>query len=250
MDLKLGGKTVLITGGSQGIGAACARSFAAEGCNLVLVARNQARLQTVQAELSAKHAVRVDVHALDLRDPAGLKRTAELAKSVDILVNNAGDIPTGTIESLDDAKWRHAWELKVFGYLNLSREAFLAMKERRSGVIINVIGMAGERASYDYICGSTANAGLAAFTKGLGSGSTKFGVRVMGVHPPLTRTERMDTMLKTAAKRRYGDESRTADLIKDGVFLPAIEPVQVADAVVYVASPRASQLSGIVFNLG
>jgi len=250
MDLRLSGKTVLITGGSKGIGAACACSFAAEGCNLILVARNQAPLEQVQADIAAKHGARVEVHAADLRDPAGFKRTADLCGQADILVNNAGDIPAGTIDTLDEVKWRHAWELKVFGYINLSREAYASMKQRRSGVIINVIGMAGERASYDYICGSTANAGLAAFTKGLGLGSTKFGVRVMGVHPPLTRTERMDSMLRAAAKQRYGDETRTADLVKDGVFLPAIDPGQVADAVVYIASPRASQLSGIVVNLG
>lgn len=250
MDLHLAGKTVLITGGSKGIGAACATSFAAEGCNLILAARNQALLAAVQADIVARFKVNVEVHSLDLRDSADLKRAAALCEKVDILVNNAGDIPAGTIETLDEIKWRHAWELKLFGYINLSREAYALMKARQSGVIINVIGMAGERASYDYICGSTANAALAAFTKGMGLGSTKFGVRVMGVHPPSTRTERIANLLKSAAKQRYGDESRIADLIKEGVFLPAIEPEQVADAVVYLASPRASQLSGIVVNLG
>ena len=250
MDLHLTGKTVLITGGSKGIGAACAQSFAAEGCNLILVARNQQLLSKVQADLIARYKVQVDVHALDLRKPAELKQAADLCASIDILINNAGDIPSGTIETIDDMTWRHAWELKLFGTINLTRQAYAAMKERRSGVIVNVIGMAGERASFDYLCGSTANAGLAAFTKGMGLGSKEFGVRVMGVHPPSTRTERIDNMLKATAKRRYGDETRTADLIKDGIFLPAIEPEQVADAVVYLASPRASQLSGIVVNLG
>jgi NAD(P)-dependent dehydrogenase (short-subunit alcohol dehydrogenase family) len=72
----------------------------------------------------------------------------------------------------------------------------------------------------------------------------------MGVHPPSTRTERIEKLLKSTAQQRYGDQTRTADLIKEGVFLPAIEPQQVADAVTYLASPRASQLSGIVVNLG
>lgn len=250
MDLQLAEKTVLITGGSKGIGAACAQSFAAEGCNLILVARNHSHLEAVQAEIRAKYGVKVDVHAIDLREPVGIEQAAELCKTADVLVNNAGDIPAGTIESLGEMKWRHAWELKLFGYINLSRHAYASMKLRRSGVIVNVIGMAAERASYDYICGSTANAALTAFTKGLGLGSTQFGVRIMGVHPPSTRTERIDTMLRAAAMQRYGDETRTGDLIKEGVFLPAIDPEQVADAVVYLASPRASQLSGIVVNLG
>lgn len=250
MDLRLAGKTVLITGGSKGIGAACARSFAAEGCNLILVARNEALLKATAADIGAGHPVQVEVHALDLRDAAGMQRAAELGERADILVNNAGDIPGGTIESIGEEAWRHAWELKLFGYINLSRLVYASMKQRGAGVIMNVIGMAGERASYDYICGSTANAALAAFTKGLGLGSVKSGVRVMGVHPPSTRTERIDTLYRNVAKQRYGDETRTADLIKDGVFLRAIEPEQVADAVVYLSSPRASELSGIVVNLG
>ena len=250
LDLHLAGKTVLITGGSKGIGAACAQSFAAEGCNLILVARNQALLTSVQNQILDTHPVKVETHSLDLRDQTNFTQAAKLCATVDILVNNAGDIPSGTLKMLDEAQWRNAWELKLFGYINLSREAYAFMTERQSGVIINVIGMAAERASYDYICGSTANAALAAFTKGLGLGSKKFGVRVMGVHPPSTRTERIDKLLQSTAQQRYGDTTRTADLIKDGIFLPAIEPQQVADAVTYLASPRASQLSGIVVNLG
>jgi NAD(P)-dependent dehydrogenase (short-subunit alcohol dehydrogenase family) len=250
MDLHLAGKTVLITGGSKGIGAACAHSFAAEGCNLILIARNQASLTSVQNEILDKYRVKVETHSLDLRERSDFTQAAKLCATVDILVNNAGDIPSGSLRTLDEAQWRNAWELKLFGYINLSREAYAFMVERQSGVIINVIGMAAERASYDYICGSTANAALAAFTKGLGLGSPKFGVRVMGVHPPSTRTERIEKLLKSTAQQRYGDQTRTADLIKEGVFLPAIEPQQVADAVTYLASPRASQLSGIVVNLG
>ncbi|MEO7241732.1 MAG: short-chain dehydrogenase/reductase [Variovorax sp.] len=250
MDLHLADKTVLVTGGSKGIGLACAESFAAEGCNLILVARNQENLEAAQTSIQLRHNVHVDIHGIDLRGPVGVERAAEFCKAADILVNNAGDIPAGTIETLDEVSWRHAWELKVFGYINLSRCAYAFMKSRGSGVIVNVIGMAAERASYDYICGSTGNAALAAFTKGLGSQSRRFGVRVVGVHPPSTRTERIDKMLRVAAMQRYGDETRTEDLVKDGVFLPAIDPDQVADAVVYLASPRASQLSGIVVNLG
>ena len=250
MDLHLSGQRVLITGGSKGIGAACAQSFAAEGCDLVLVARDAAQLQRTREQIAALHGVRVDVHALDLRAPGGIERAAALAADVDVLVNNAGDIPAGTIETVDEARWREAWELKLFGYINLSRTVYGAMKARGRGVIVNVIGMAGERASYEYLCGSTANAALAAFTKGMGLGSTEFGVRVVGVHPPSTRTERVQTLHAQTAQRRYGDATKTAELVRDGIFLPTIEPEQVADAVVYLASARASQLSGIVVNLG
>src|SRR5688500_3823375 len=204
MDLGLKGKSVLVTGGSKGIGLACARSFAAEGCRVHLAARNRERLEEAKRSLDGK----ADIHAVDLRDGAALRALAAQCGDVDILVNNAGDIPGGTLESLDEAKWRHAWELKVFGYVNLTREIFPRMKARRSGVIVNVIGMAGENPSFEYICGSTANAGLAAFTKGLGKASQETGVRVLGVHPPSTRTDRILTVMKAAAKAKFGDESR------------------------------------------
>ena len=241
MDLGLKGKSVLVTGGSKGIGFACARSFAAEGCRVHLAARNPVWLEEARRALGAD----ARVHAVDLRDGAALRALAAECGEVDILVNNAGDIPGGTLESVDEARWRHAWELKVFGFINLTREIFTRMKARRGGVIMNVIGMAGEQPTFEYICGSAANAGLAAFTKALGKGSHEHGVRVVGVHPPSTRTDRIITLMKTAAKAKFGDENRYTELIGN-----VIEPEQVGDTVAFLASARAGQLSGVVLNLG
>ena len=250
MDLRLKGKTALITGASKGIGAACAHSFAAEGCTLRLAARSADLLSKLAGEITAQHGVTVHTHAVDLRDGNALETLARDSADADILVNNAGDIPGGNLHNIDEAKWRQAWELKVFGYINLSRLVHARMLAGKGGVIINVIGMAAERPSYDYICGAVANAGLAAFTKALGKGPDQARVRVMGVHPPSVRTERIAQVLAGAALARYGDASRTADLVKEGVFSAPIDPEQVSDAVAYLASPRASQLSGIVLNLG
>jgi NAD(P)-dependent dehydrogenase (short-subunit alcohol dehydrogenase family) len=249
MDLGIRGRTALVTGGSKGIGLACARRFAAEGCNVHIVARSAEALAAAKAELD-RHGVAVHTHAVDLRDGGAVKRLAAACAGADILVNNAGDIPGGSIFDVDEARWRHAWELKVFGYVNLTRELLGAMKARGSGVIVNVIGMAGEKPSFDYICGATANAGLAAFTKGLGAKTPEFGVRVLGVHPPATRTDRIVSLVKTVAKNRYGDESRWEEVLADGSFGRVIEPEQVADTVAFLASPRAGELSGVMLNLG
>src|SRR5438094_3881844 len=240
MDLHLKGKSVLITGGSKGIGLACARAFAAEGCRIHLAARNRERLEEAAGSLGD-----VKTHAVDLREGAALRQLAKDCADVDILVNNAGDIPGGTIETLDEAKWRHAWELKVFGFINLTRELYPRMKARKSGVIVNVIGMAGESHPFEYICGAAANAGLAAFTKAMGKGSREHGVRVIGVHPPSTRTDRIITLTKASAKAKWGDESRYEELMGN-----VIEPEQVGDTVCFLASPRAGQLSGVVLNMG
>jgi 3-oxoacyl-[acyl-carrier protein] reductase len=241
MDLQLKGKSVLVTGGSKGIGFACAKAFAAEGCKVHLASRDPERLKKAQVELGAN----TTTHSIDLRDATALKRLAKDCGEVDVLVNNAGDIPGGTIEALDDAKWRHAWELKVFGFINLTREIYPKMKARKAGVIVNVIGMAAEHPSFEYVCGATANAGLANFTRALGKGYAQNGVRVLGVHPPSTRTDRIITLMKTQAKAKFGDESRYEELMGN-----VIEPAQVGDTVAFLASPRAGQLSGIVLNLG
>jgi NAD(P)-dependent dehydrogenase (short-subunit alcohol dehydrogenase family) len=249
MDLGIRGQWALVTGGSKGIGLACARRFAAEGCNVHLAARSPEALAAARAAL-APLGVQVDTHAVDLRDGAAVKRLAAACTNVDILVNNAGDIPGGSLFDIDEAKWRHAWDLKVFGYVNLTREVLGAMKARGRGVIVNVIGMAAEKPSFDYICGATANAGLAAFTKGLGTKTPEFGVRVLGVHPPATRTDRITALVKTVAKNKYGDESRWEEILADGSFGRVIEPEQVADTVAFLASPCAGQLSGVMLNLG
>jgi 3-oxoacyl-[acyl-carrier protein] reductase len=246
MDLALGGKSVLITGGSKGIGLACAKAFAAEGCHVHLAARDRARLEAAKVQLDG----RASLHAVDLRDGAALAELASVCADIDILVNNAGDIPGGTLETLDEEKWRHAWQLKMFSYINLSRLLYARMQSRRAGVILNVVGMAAEHPSFEYICGSTANAGLAAFTKALGKAMAEHGVRVLGVHPPATRTERIVTVMKGAAKAKFGDESRYPELAGSGPFAGMMEPEQVADMIVFLASPRCAQLSGVVLSLG
>src|SRR5438105_8902378 len=241
MDLQLKGKSALITGGSKGIGFACAKAFTAEGCRVHIAARDKERLAAAARSLGGE----TKTHAVDLRDAAALRELARACADVDILVNNAGDIPGGTIETIDEAKWRHAWELKVFGFINLTRELYPRMKVRKSGVIVNIIGMAGEQPTFEYVCGATANAGLAAFTKAMGKGSREHGVRVLGVHPSSTRTDRIITLMKASAKAKWGDESRYEELMGS-----VIEPEQVGDTVCFLASPRAGQLSGVVLNMG
>jgi NAD(P)-dependent dehydrogenase (short-subunit alcohol dehydrogenase family) len=241
MDLGLKGKSVLVTGGSKGIGLACAQAFVAEGCRVHIAARDKERLSAAKAQLKGD----VTAHPVDLRDGAALRQLARDCEGVDILVNNAGDIPGGTLETVDEAKWRHAWELKVFAFINLTRELYGRMKARKSGVIVNVIGMAGETHPFEYICGAAGNAGLAAFTKAMGKGSREQGVRVLGVHPPATRTDRIEALMRASAKAKFGDEGRYKELMGN-----VIEPTQVADMVCFLASPRAGQLSGVVVNLG
>ena len=249
MDLGLKGKTVLITGASKGIGLACAKAFAAEGCNLHLASRDAGRLEEAKALVLADSKVNIALHPVDLSKPGSASALTAAVGHIDVLVNNAGAIPGGSVEVIDEARWREAWDLKVFGYINMTREVLPAMMKRKNGVIVNVIGLAGAKPSFDYICGATGNAAIMAFTKGIGGGSTSHGVRVLGVNPTATRTDRIITLTKARAKTTLGDESRWEELLANMPFGRIAETEEVADVVVYCASDRASYLSGTVIDI-
>ncbi len=249
MDLELAGKTALVTGGSKGIGRATALALAAEGVHLRLAARGEEALAETRDEIARRHQVSVSVHAADLSDSAAQTALVEAAGDADILVNNAGAIPGGPLAAIDEARWREAWDLKLFGYINLCRAVHARMCERESGVIVNVIGLAGERLDANYIAGSTANAGLMAFTRALGSTSLDRKVRVVGVNPGLVETGRMVTLMRTRAADTLGDADRWPELTRNLPLGRAAQPEEVADLVAFLASARASYITGVVYAL-
>jgi exopolyphosphatase/pppGpp-phosphohydrolase len=142
----------------------------------------------------------VDVSAYGIREGLLFEQMPE----VDILINNAGAIPGGSVVDVDEQRWRQAWELKVFGYINMTRMYLPMMQSRGHGVICNIIGMAGAAPRADYICGATGNAALIAFTQGVGGESVKNGVRVFGINPSPTRSDRMQGMLQQQAEKKFG----------------------------------------------
>jgi short-subunit dehydrogenase len=247
MDLRLAGKTALITGGSKGIGYAAAVALAAEGCNLILVSRTAADLEKARAEITAKHKVRIDIRARDLS--SGADKLALDFPDVDILVNNAGAIPRGRLDEIDEARWRTAWELKVFAYINLTRAYLSIMTKRGRGAIINVIGTGGEKPTADYIVGAAGNASLMAFTRAVGGASLANGVRVVGINPGRVRTTRMETQFRKDAKDRYGDPERWVDLVKELPLGGPTEPEQIGALVAFLASDISCATSGTVITV-
>ena len=249
MDLHLRGKRVLITGASKGIGAAAAEAFAEEGCDLILAARSHDKLTALAERLRSAHQIAASAHVVDLRNPADLARLAREAAEIDILVNNAGDIPGGSIDKIDETTWRHAWDLKVFGYINLTRIVYAQMKARGHGVIVNDIGSAGEKFDANYICGSAGNAALMAFTRALGGKSLADNIRVVGINPGPVGTDRHVTLLKTRAKTQFGDESRYTEYQKT---LPLGRPAharEIGDLMAFLASDRAGYTSGVIYTV-
>ena len=249
MDLKLGGRTVLVTGASKGIGLAIAQWFAREGCHLRLSARSGDLLEREAAEMRKNSSVDVQVFPLDLSEEEGRRHLMEACPEVDILVNNAGDIPAGSIDEVDDAAWRAGWDLKVFGYISLTRFYLSKMKTRRRGVIINVIGTAGERPIPVYLAGSMGNASLISFTIAIGAASPEHGVRVLGVSPGPVLTDRVVKISRKRAQQQLGDAERYPELLKKNPFGRPATVDEIAASVVFLASDLSSYTSGTIVTI-
>ncbi len=249
MDLGLTGKTVLITGSSQGIGEGLARTFAAEGASLRLTARRADVLTALSDALKTEFGTEVKTVPMDLAAPGVAQELADRVGDIDILINNAGVIPGGNLASVDEEAWRAGWELKIFGYINLCRIYYARMKAAGGGVIINNIGNAGERYDADYIAGTSGNASLMAFTRALGGPSLDDGIRVVGVNPGPVDTPRIYKLLRTRAVDWFGDESRWKEL-RDRY--PRKRPASVAeitDAIAFLASDRSGYTSGTIVTI-
>lgn len=249
MELNLNNKTALITGASKGIGKAIAESLANEGCNLVLTARSGDKLNELKTELQKRYNISVEVIAIDLSQKNAVEKVTEFCGKIDILINNAGAIPPGNLSDVDEDTWREAWNLKVFGYINLTRLIYNKMKTVKKGVILNIIGSAGQKPMYNYIAGTTANAGLMAFTKALSNGSTANGIRVLGINPGFTTSDRLITMMKGKAKEQFNDEERWEELFKDLPFERAAKAEEVADLTTFLVSPKCSYISGTIITI-
>ena len=247
MQLHLEGRHVLITGGSKGIGLACADVFLREGCRVTLVARDAARLEATKKQLASPD--RVTVVAADLSQSTERARLYAACPSVDLLINNAGAIPGGGLLEMDMQTWEDAWALKVMGFIHLTKLYLGDMKEKRSGIICNIIGQAGRSPRYDYLCGGVGNAALMAFTSAVGGRSVDWGVRVFGINPSPTRTDRMVIMNKARAKALWNDESRWQELDHDRPLGRMIEPEEIAAMAAFLSSPACGYVSGTVVDV-
>jgi 3-oxoacyl-[acyl-carrier protein] reductase len=241
MDLQLAGKTALITGASKGIGRAAAERLAAEGAHVVLVSRTATDLAAAKAAIVQQSKVQIDTVAVDLSHSSAVGQLARDFPMIDILVNNAG--------AIDEQTWRKAWDLKVFGYINMCRAYYALMKDRGSGVIINVTGNAAQTHDPEYICGVAGNAALTAFSQSLGSISARHGIRVISLNPGPVETERLVNLMKKKAKDRTGNADNWRELFKPLPFGRGCAPDEVGAMIAFLASERCSYNSGSVVTI-
>jgi len=245
MDLKLDGKIALVTGGNKGLGAASARTLAADGAKLFLTARNQADLEAVAAEIGGETAVL----ARDLTDADGADRVAAAALDrygrIDILVNCAGASQGGLFWEIPDQVWQDSLELKFMANVRMMRAVIPAMRAQQYGRIVNVIGNNGKQPSPRLLPGSAANAALLAVTKGLADEVAGDGIVVNAVNPGPTRTERWNTLMANlaAASDRSVDEVEQ-DFMSQNPMNRLGAPEEIAGIVAFLASDAAANMTG------
>ncbi|RPH68053.1 MAG: SDR family oxidoreductase, partial [Burkholderiales bacterium] len=221
----------------------------AEGCSIHLVARDPAMLEKAAAGIRDDFGVSATAHALDLSRSESVASLMAAIETPDILVNNAGAIPGGDLQAIDEARWRAAWDLKVFGYIDMCREFFRLMKARGSGVIVNILGNGGERVDAGYIAGAAGNAALMAFTRALGGNSAEVGVRVVGVNPGPVATDRLVGLMRKEAATRFGDPERWTELARGFPFGRAATVEEIAATVVLLASDLSSYTTGTIVTI-
>jgi NAD(P)-dependent dehydrogenase (short-subunit alcohol dehydrogenase family) len=249
MELGLKDKVVLVTGGSKGIGLACAKAFMAEGAKVAIVSRSRENVDKALAELPGAFGT-----AADLTDPdAAVKALDEVEAAlgpVDVLVNSAGAAKRTPPDDLSPAAWKAAMDAKFFSYIFMIDPAIKRMAKKGSGVVINVVGNGGKVASPTHVAGGSANAALLLATAGLGNAYAGKNVRVVAVSPGLTETSRVAEGLKAeAALSGISVEEARERAVSRIPMGRAADPEEIADMVVFAASARASYLTAISITM-
>lgn len=244
MELGLTGKVVLITGGSKGIGLACAAAFAAEGARIAICSRSQANLDRALAGLPGAHGFAADLVNAEAA-AAMVAAVEDRVGPVAVLVNSAGAAKRMPPDELTPAFWRAAMDSKYFSYINVMDPVVKRMAARGQGVIVNVIGVGGKVASPVHLAGGAANAALMLVTAGLATAYAARGIRVVGVNPGMTETDRVAERIQADA-REGGislEEARTRAVARIPMGRMA-RPEEIAQAVLFLASGRASYVNG------
>ncbi len=249
MDLGLSGKVALITGGSKGIGLACAELLLAEGCRIAITSRQQTNLQAARQRLKDCFT-----HAADLTFADAAAQMIDAVEQelgpIDILVNSAGAARRTPPDDLTPAAWHAAMDAKFFTYVHAIDPLIKRMAARGSGVVVNVIGSGGKVASPTHIAGGAANAALMLATAGLANAYAGRGVRIVGVNPGLTNTDRVAEGLRAEARLsgKTPEESLRSALARIPLGRMA-EPEEIARVVAFLASSQASYVSGVTITM-
>jgi 3-oxoacyl-[acyl-carrier protein] reductase len=254
MDLKLNGKTAVVSGGSEGIGKGIALLLAKEGVDVAICARRKEPLEAAAAEIAKATGRKIVPIAADLRSDADAKKfITEAHKAlgrIDILVNNAGSAAGGVIEHLTEDDWEKGLQLKFMGYVRCLRYALPLMVKQGGGRVVNLIGNDGVKPSYWEICPGAANAAGQNLTVSLAGQYGKDKITFVAVNPGPVRTERWAGLVDAMARDMKIPREEADKLAPASIPIGRIAEVdEVASLVVMLASPLMEMVNGTMIEI-
>ncbi|HEX2392390.1 MAG TPA: SDR family oxidoreductase [Solirubrobacterales bacterium] len=261
MNLGLAGRRCAVTGASRGIGRETSIQLCAEGANVLLVARDERRLREVQEEANGAGAPaggRAAVLALDVTAAEAGERmlatASEYFGGLDVLVNNAGVASWRDLDDVSEEEWRQQHELNVMAPLRAMRAAIPPMAERGWGRVVNVSSTSGKRPSAAMAPYSVAKAAELSLSRLFADRYAKRGVLVNAICPGPTESEMWMEPggLLDQSKDLSGAASREEALAAAGAKRPIgrlADPAEIAAAIVFLCSERASYVSGAAWSV-
>jgi 3-oxoacyl-[acyl-carrier protein] reductase/bacilysin biosynthesis oxidoreductase BacG len=215
---------------------------------VLIVARTARDLEQTAADVHRASGRRVEICATDLRSAQGCQAAVGAVQHafgrLDILVNNAGATQSGDFFKLDDTLWEDGFALKFYSYVRLSRALWPLLKEAQ-GSVVNVIGGASKTPTASFMIGGAVNAAITNFTKALAELGLRDGVAVKAVHPGMTVTGRLETLLKQRAEAEgMSREAYERQDLKRAGLRRYSQPEDIANLVAFLASPAAEQIHG------
>ncbi len=254
MDLKLKGLRAFVAASSRGLGYATAALLAAEGSRVAINARDEKAVQQAARELSGRTGAEVTGLAGDVslpEDPARLVAQAvEALGGLDILITNAGGPPSGKFETFDDAAWRHAVELSLMSHVRLIRAALPALKQSQHASVLTITSISVKQPIPDLVLSNSVRAATVGLTKSLALELAAEGIRFNSILPGWTATERVQYLMQSRATSRGTTvEEEIARQAQDSPLGRLAEPEEFANAAVFLVSPAASYITGVMLGV-